>query len=115
MSGRGAELPRPRPWTVRAADRRAFQGWRRLLTTVPDNLDRAWTAMTRDPRHVDRRQHRLKGHLGVVKLGGAALEQWQFEVTGAGRVWYAIDDGTRTLWITQAGAGHPKQTDTHGR
>ncbi len=53
--------------------------------------------------------------LGVVKVGGATLEQWQYEVSGAGRIWYAIDDNTRTLWITRAGAGHPKQTDTRGR
>jgi hypothetical protein len=82
---------------------------------VPDNLDRAWTALTSDPRHIDQRQHPLKGALGTVKVGGAALEQWQYEVTGAGRIWYAVDDDARTLRITRAGAGHPKQTDTRGR
>lgn len=63
MTGRGAELPRPKP--------------------------------------------------GIVKVGDTPLEQWQYEVTGGGRIWYAIDDDARTLWITRAGAGHPKQTDTH--
>ena len=115
MTGRGAELPRPNPWAVRAADRQAHQGWQRLLSAVPDNLDRAWVAFTSDPRHVDQRQHPLKGQLGIVKVGGATLEQWQYEVTGAGRIWYAIDDDARTLWITRAGTGHPKQTDTHRR
>jgi hypothetical protein len=33
------------------------------------------------------------------------MEQWQFEVTSGGRIWYAIDDRTRTLWLT-----HPAQT-----
>jgi hypothetical protein len=47
----------------------------------------------------------------VVKVGGVSLEQWQFEVTGSGRIWYAIDEEARTLWITRAGTGHPKQTD----
>ena len=115
MTGRGAEIPRPRPWTVRAADRQAYQGWQRLLTVVPDNLDRAWVALTNDPHQIDQRQHPLKGALGVVKVGGATLEQWQYEITGGGRIWYAIDDDARTLWITRAGAGHPKQTDTHRR
>ncbi len=115
MTGRGAEIPRPRPWTVRAADRQAYQGWQRLLTVVPDNLDRAWVALTSDPRQIDQRQHPLKGALGVVKVGGATIEQWQYEITGGGRIWYAIDDDARTLWITRAGAGHPKQTDTHRR
>jgi hypothetical protein len=115
VTGRGEELPRPKPWTVRAADRQAYQGWQRLLAAVPDNLDRAWVAMTSFPRHVDQRQHPLKGQLGTVKLGGATLEQWQYEVTGAGRIWYAIDDDARTLWVTRAGTGHPKQTDTNRR
>ena len=115
MSGRGEPIPRPRPWLVCAADRQAYQGWQRLLTVAADNLDRAWVALTSDPRHIDQRQHPLKGALGVVKVGGAALEQWQYEVTGGGRIWYAIDDDSRTLWITRAGPGHPKQTDTRRR
>jgi hypothetical protein len=97
---------------VRAADRQAYQGWQRLLTQARDNLDRAWVALTGDPRHIDQRQHPLKGELAVVKVAGSALEQWQYEVTGGGRIWYAIDDDNRTLWITRAGTGHPKQTDS---
>jgi hypothetical protein len=115
VTGRGEQILRPRPWLVRAADRQAYQGWQRLLGMVPENLDRAWVALTGDPRHVDQRQHPLKGALGVVKVGGAALEQGQYEVTGGGRIWYAIDDEHRTLWITRAGTGHPKQTDTRRR
>jgi hypothetical protein len=97
---------------VRAADRQAYQGWQRLLTGAADNLGRAWVALTSDPRRIDQRQHPLKGALGIVKVGGTALEQWRYEVTGGGRIWYAIDDDARTLWITRAGTGHPKQTDT---
>ncbi|WP_207757304.1 hypothetical protein [Nonomuraea cypriaca] len=46
---------------------------------------------------MDCRQHRLKGVLGLVKVGGTALEQWQYEATSGGRLWYAIDDEQRTL------------------
>lgn len=106
---------RPHPWLVRAADRQAYQGWQQLLTNAAENLDRAWVALTSEPRRVDQRQHPLKGALGVVKVGGAVLEQWQYEVTGGGRIWYAIDDDGRTLWITRAGTGHPRQTDTRRR
>lgn len=115
MSGRGEEILRPRPWIVRAADRQAYAGWQQLLAQVPENLDRAWVAITSEPRRVDQRQHALKGALGMVKVAGAALEQFQYEVTGGGRIWYAIDDEHRTLWITRAGTGHPKHTDTRGR
>lgn len=115
MSGRGEEIPRPKPWLVKAASRQAFAGWNELLAVVPDNLDRAWVAMTSSPRHIDQRQHPLKAKLATVRVSGAKLEQWQFEVTGAGRIWYAIDDDTRTIWITRAGAGHPKETETRRR
>ncbi|MEY9946392.1 hypothetical protein [Kitasatospora sp. GAS1066B] len=114
MTDRGEELPRPRPWSVRAVDRQAHLGWQQLLKQVPENIDRAWVAVTGDPRQVDQRQHPLKGALGVVKVAGALPEQWQYEVTGGGRIWYAIDDEQRTLWITRAGSGHPKQTETRG-
>jgi hypothetical protein len=100
---------------VRAADRTAYVGWQALLRQAPENLDRAWVAITSEPRRLDQRQHPLKGELGTVKVGGVSLEQWQYEVTGGGRIWYAIDDEQRTLWITRAGSGHPKQTDARGR
>lgn len=109
---RGDAVPRPKPWTVRAADLTAGKGWDSLVAQFPEAADRTWVAMSSEPRRVDGRQHQLKGSLGTVVVAGRSLDQWQFEVTGAGRVWYAIDDETRTLWVTQAGAGHPKKTDT---
>ncbi|MHB1640754.1 MAG: hypothetical protein ACYCUD_13135 [Candidatus Dormibacteria bacterium] len=46
-------------------------------------------------------------------LEGHALEQWQREMTGAGRVRYAIDPGGKRVWVTRAvPATRPKQTDT---
>lgn len=92
---------------------KAALGWAGLLAQAPDNLDRAWVAITADPRCRDdlSRQHRLKFDLRIIKINGVELEQWQYEVTGGGRIWYAIDDETRTLWITQAGTGHPRKTD----
>jgi hypothetical protein len=39
------------------------------------------------------------------------LEQWQIEVTSAGRVWYLLDDDTCTVWVMHAGPGHPKATE----
>ncbi|GII89085.1 hypothetical protein Ssi03_70750 [Sphaerisporangium siamense] len=68
-------------------------------------------AITSDPRKVDARQHPLKGALGAVKIGGETLEQWQYEATAGGRIWYAVDEEHRTLWITWAGAGHSKATE----
>lgn len=39
------------------------------------------------------------------------MEQWQYEVTGGGRVWYLVDTSGRTLWLRHAGLGHPKATE----
>jgi hypothetical protein len=113
VPGRGESLPPPSAWEVRAADRRSADGWAQLTRQASGNLRRAWFAITEDPRSTANpaRQHRLKGQLATIRVKGAELEQWQYEVTGAGRIWYAIDDQAATLWITQAGTGHPRQTD----
>jgi hypothetical protein len=108
---RGENIPRPRPWEVRAADLRAGKGWDELVSQHTEAADRAWVAITSDPRRVDHRQHRLKGTLGSVAVAGRTLEQWQFEVTSGGRIWYAIDDDRRILWVTHAGTAHPKRTE----
>lgn len=88
MTKRGDEIARPPPWTVRAADRRAGIGWDELLRQVPEAADRAGVSITGDPRRTDSRQHRLKGSLRVVTVGDRCMEQWQFEVTAGGRIWY---------------------------
>ncbi|WP_275423995.1 hypothetical protein [Virgisporangium aurantiacum] len=39
------------------------------------------------------------------------LPQWQYEVTGSGRIWYLVDDQRRRVIVMYAGTGHPKATD----
>ena len=39
------------------------------------------------------------------------LEQWQYEVTGGGRIWYGIDDKRHLVWLTRAIVGHPTATN----
>lgn len=56
-------------------------------------------------------QHPLKGSLGKRSVNEKNLDQWQYEVTGAGRIWYCIDDDTRTIRMTDASVGHPKATE----
>jgi hypothetical protein len=66
---KGDEARRPTGWVVRLVDRQAAVGWAALLAQVPENLDRAWVAITTDPRSRDdlSRQHRLKFDLKAVK------------------------------------------------
>jgi len=44
-------------------------------------------------------------------VNGETLEQWQYEVTGAGRIWYLVDEVKHVVWVTWAGTGHPKKTE----
>ena len=39
------------------------------------------------------------------------MEQWQYEVTAGGRVWYCVDDERRTIWLIDAMPGHPMATE----
>jgi hypothetical protein len=57
------------------------------------------------------RQHQLKGDLATKSVAGEQLEQWQYEVTGGGRIWYVIDDKRKRVVISYAATRHPKQTD----
>lgn len=39
---------------------------------------------------------------------GSRLPQWQYEVTGGGRVWYVANEANRTVWTVFAGRDIPK-------
>jgi hypothetical protein len=113
---RGDRVAPPRvgeEYDIRFDNADSAKGWDELARTVPANLRRAFDAIRDDPRPIpsNERQHKLHGSLSTVSRRGSALEQWQFEVTAGGRIWYLIDDTTRTVWITYAGTGHPKATD----
>ena len=82
-----------------------------MCAVAPRNTRTAWERITDDPRERDLRQHPLKGTLGIRVVNGVSLEQWQYEVTGGGRLWYCIDDARRTVWLMEAATGHPKSTE----
>lgn len=116
MAKRGdrvAPPPRRDEWELRFGDGDSADGWEQLCRHAPSATRDAFDAISRDPRDSTRpgRQHRLKGSLGCRVVGGVTLEQWQFEVTGAGRIWSCIDDARKRVIITLASPGHPKATD----
>ncbi|HTZ28506.1 MAG TPA: hypothetical protein VMC83_31195 [Streptosporangiaceae bacterium] len=44
-------------------------------------------------------------------ITAVTLEQWEYEITGAGRVRYVVDDHERIVWLIYASPRHPKDTD----
>lgn len=116
MSARGARVPAPATgdqWDLRFADKKAARNWEQLSNTAATNCAAMHAQLTKDPRGAvnPRRHHRLKGSLGTAKHGGRELEQWQYEITGSGRVWFLIDDADRKVWLTLVESGHPSKTD----
>lgn len=84
-----------------------------LCQQAPANTLTAWSELRARPDAPapTSRHHQLKGALATAARGGTTMEQWQYEVTAGGGLWYLVDIARRTLWIKAAGTGHPKPTD----
>lgn len=102
-ASRVAPPPRRGDWELRFATSAAAEGWEDLCVQAPGPTRECYDALSREPRAgaiSGSRQHRLRGELAVRDFKGAMLEQWQYEVTGAGRVWYCIDDAHHRILVT---------------
>lgn len=117
MAKRGERVappPRQGDWELRFATSEAATGWEELCAQAPGPARDCYDVLSRDPRArsaSSSRQHPLKGELAMRDVKGTKLEQWQFEVTGAGRVWYCVDDQHHRVLLTLATTGHPKSTE----
>jgi hypothetical protein len=117
VSARGSRVPAPPiggEWDLRFATKKAATNWEQLCNTAAGNCAAMHAQLRSDPRQASNpsRHHRLRGELATGKHGGHDFEQWQYEITGAGRVWFLIDDATHKVWLTLVEPGHPSKTDT---
>ncbi|MEU0539268.1 hypothetical protein ABZ319_05300 [Nocardia sp. NPDC005978] len=53
----------------------------------------------------------MHGPLATRSIGGNLLDQWQYEVTAGGRIWYCPQTEKCIVWIVYAGTGHPGLTE----
>lgn len=127
MTKRGARLTRPVPsdeWELVAITTEAAKGWAQLEATEPNALARAYDQLTHDPTQHSSRQHRMKGHYATGTYEGRTIERWQYEVSGASRIWYfvdALDAATphrkkgprqrKRVLVEMVSVGHPKGTE----
>jgi hypothetical protein len=44
----------------------------------------------------------MAGLFATRSIDGRKLDQWQYEVTGAGRIWYCPDPDRRITWLVLA-------------
>jgi hypothetical protein len=104
---------RPGGWEARFATSEAAKGWEELCRTARSNTWEAWIVLTERPilPETSARQHRLRGQLGSHEVKETMLEQWQYEVTSGGRIWYCPDPQAQVVWIVAARTGHPKVTE----
>ena len=104
---------RPGGWEARFATSEAAKGWEQLCQTARSNTWEAWIVLTERPTapEIPARQHRLHHGLATRELGGRTLDQWQYEVTAGGRVWYCPDPERRIVWVVAASPAHPKATE----
>jgi hypothetical protein len=75
----------------------------------------AWDFLTKTPRERSERCHPLRGDLASVTIEGVLLEQWQYEVTSGGRIWFAVGgspDGRTAgvVFLVRVATGHPNET-----
>lgn len=108
---RVAPPPEKGGWDIRFANNQVAREWDELCNIASANTRRAWNQITSGPRTRSQRQARLKKDLGVKQIEERALEQWQYEVTSGGRIWFCPDDEARTVWVTAVHIGHPKSTE----
>lgn len=109
---RAAPPPVGGEWDIRFANSEAASGWVVLCAQAPGNTRAAWELMLKSPGPPETPRHsKLRGRLAVVEFGGRPLDQWEIEVTGAGRIFYLLDRDKHTIWITKASPGHPKGTE----
>jgi hypothetical protein len=110
---RVAPPARPGAWEARFATSEAAKGWEALCQAAKSNTWEAWIVLTERPTAPENpaRQHKLKGAFATREIGGRALDQWQYEVSAGGRIWYCPDPGRRIVWVVLASTGHPKGTE----
>lgn len=104
---------RPGGWEARFATSEAAKGWEELCRIARLNTWEAWVVLTERPTTPENpsRQQKLRGRLGSRIMFGRTLEQWQYEVTSGGRIWYCPDPDRRITWVVAAGTAHPKVTE----
>jgi hypothetical protein len=102
------------PWIVRPASASAHKQWETAISAAPELMEEESERLTTRPldrSQNPRRTQKLKGKLATERISGKHLDQWQHELTSAGRIWYCPDKENHIIWVTAVRLSHPKATE----
>jgi hypothetical protein len=107
---RVAPPAKPGRYVLKFATNEAAKAWEHLCSQAPGNTRAAYETIESNPCPMPPtdRQHQLKGQLAIDCYRGEQLPQWQYEVTGAGRIWYLVDHHSLICWSKEGHYGPPK-------
>ncbi|MCG5212403.1 hypothetical protein [Streptosporangium sp. KLBMP 9127] len=117
MSPKRGDSATPPPleeeWEIRFDSTEVARGWTELYRQAPANLRVCYDILRLNPAPAGEtsRHHLLRREHARRSTSYYDFDQWQYEVTSGGRVWYVVEEKTRTVWITYASPAHPKETE----
>ncbi len=102
---RPPDAPRPFPYRVRANNRSVERDWDSMARTHATNLRKCFDHLATNPtgRPIDTGR--------VTALGGRLAGLYEYEVAGAARVVYKVDEAEKIVIVVLATLGHPKMTE----
>lgn len=104
----------PGGYVVKFLNSDAAEGWENFVRSAPGPLWTAWQVLIKNPTEPENkdRHHKMAGKaLSTITIKDRTFDQWSYEVTGAGRIWFCVDEEKRTVWLKKVSFGHPKETD----
>lgn len=94
-------------WKVQANNRRVLKSWLSLCRSVTESMTRCYEHLIMRP------DERIPGRCFPLKHSKYA-GCWEFEVTGGDRVFYKMEEQTKTVLVYYAGPHPAKAPDPPG-
>jgi len=96
-------------YMVRGRNRSIETTWDKLCASSAGPARRCFDHLARTPKDSPIDYGRVTP-LDRGRYAGTGL--YQYEVTGAGRVWYKVDEQRRIVRVYRVDIGHPKETES---
>jgi hypothetical protein len=98
--------PPPDGYAIFALNRQVLWDWISVAAVAKRSLQRCYAHLAESPL-----QRLPNGRCGPLRGTFAARGWWQYEITGAGRVWYTVDPTAREVTVIRVTLAHPRETE----